>query len=267
MSEIFTDENVDTLVHLSFLSAPTPAVDWAHELESVGTMHALNACRRAEVHKLVMWSQTLLYGAHPTNPNFLTEEHPLRARRDEPFFADKIEAEEDVRRFGSPGKGRLVTVLRTAAIVGPTAHNTLTRYLSHRVVPTVLGFDPLWQFVHEADAVAAFKLAVDRDTPGVFNIVGDGVLPLSTVVKLAGRVALPCPRPVLDYAIGALWFGQLSEAPPGFLDYLQYLCVADGARALKVMGFAPAYTSREALVDYANAQHLRDAKLLSETSE
>jgi UDP-glucose 4-epimerase len=30
------------------------------------------------------------------------------------------------------------------------------------------------------------------------------------------------------------------------------------------MGFVPVYTTREALIDYASAQHLRDVKLLSE---
>ena len=158
-------------------------------------------------------------------------------------------------------------ILRTAPILGPTVRNTLTRYLSHRVVPTILGFDPLWQFLHEADAVAAFKLAIDRGIPGTFNIVGEGVLPLSTAIRLCGRTSLPLPRSVANSVVGALWLAQLAEAPPAFLDYLQYLCVADGAQALKVLGFAPAYTSREALVDYANAQQLRDAKLLSETSQ
>lgn len=264
IAEIFAAEGVDTLVHLAFLASPSHAAAWAHELESVGTMHLLNACRRTQVRKLVMWSQTILYGAHPTNPNFLSEKHPLRARRKEPFFADKIEAENDVLRFGKPGQGRIVTILRTATILGPTVQNYLTRYLSHRFVPTVLGFDPLWQFVHEADAVAAFKLAVDRDTPGVFNIAADGVLPLSTVVKLAGRLALPLPRSVASALVSGFWVAQLIEAPPSFLDYLQYLCVADGEHARRAMGFVPVYTTREALIDYASAQHLRDVKLLSE---
>jgi UDP-glucose 4-epimerase len=228
-------------------------------------MHVLNACRRNNVEKLVMWSQTILYGAHPTNPNFLTEKHPLRAQRDEPFFANKIEAEADALRFGKPGKGRIVTILRTAPILGPTVKNAVTRYLGRRVIATVLGFDPLWQFVHEADAVAAFKLAVDRDVPGVFNIVGDGVLPLSTAIKLAGRASLPMPRPLAETAASALWIAHLSEAPPSFLDYLQYLCVADGEHAARDMGFVPVYTTREALIDFASAQHLRDVKLLSET--
>ena len=31
------------------------------------------------------------------------------------------------------------------------------------------------------------------------------------------------------------------------------------------MGFTPVYTTREAVIDYASAQHLRDVRLLSET--
>ena len=266
VTEILGAEGVDTVVHLAFLSSPAHATAWAHELESVGTMHVLNASRRTHVRKIVMRSHTLLYGAYPTNPNYLTEKHPLRARRGEPFFADKIEAESDALRYTDREKDRVVTVLRTAPVLGPTVRGYLTRYLSQRIVPTILGFDPLWQFLHEADAVAAFKLAIDRDAPGIFNIVGDGVLPLSTIVKLAGRVALPVPRSIANAVVGALWLTQVAEAPAALLDYLQYLCVADGDRAKREMGFAPAYTTREALLDFASAQHLRDARLLSENA-
>ncbi|HEX3777321.1 MAG TPA: NAD-dependent epimerase/dehydratase family protein [Polyangiaceae bacterium] len=265
LAELLAAEAVDIVVHLAFLDSPTHSATYAHELESVGTMHVINACRRTKVHKIVMRSQTLLYGAHPTNPNYLSEKHPLRARRSERFFADKIEAESEVFRFGKPGQGRIATVLRLAPLIGPTVDNFVTRYLSHRLTPTVLGFDPLWQFVHEADAVRALRLAVLRDAPGVFNIVGEGVLPLRTVIKLAGRSALPLPRSFASGLTGALWISQLAEAPPSFFDYLQYICVADGALAKKELGFDPLYTSREALVDCANAQHLRDVKLLSET--
>lgn len=264
-AEILDAERVETLVHLAFLASPTHASAWAHELESVGTMQVLNACRRTEVRKLVLWSQTVLYGAHPTNPNFLSERHPLRSRRQFRFFNDKIDAENEALRFGKPGKGRVTTLLRTAPILGPTVRNYVTEYLRRKLVPTIMGFDPLMQFVHEADAVAALKLAVDRDVPGTFNIVGEGVLPLSTVVKLAGRIALPLPRPFANSLVKALWVAHISEAPPAFLDYLQYVCVAGGEQAHRQLGFVPLYTTREAVIDYANAQHLRDVKLLSES--
>jgi UDP-glucose 4-epimerase len=264
LAEILTAERVDAVVHLAFLPTPSYATAWAHELESVGTRHTMVAARHAQVRKVVLSSQTILYGAHPSNPNFLSERHPLRANRKDPFFADKMEAEAEVLRFGERVPGSIVTVLRTAPMLGPTVQNYLTKYLSHRIVPTMMGFDPLFQFVHEIDAIAALKLAIDRDVPGIFNIVADGVLPLSTVIKLAGRVALPIPHPIAETATAIAWMAQLADAPPTFLKYLRFLCVADGAKAWDTMGFRPAYTTREALLDFTSAQRLRDVHLLHE---
>ena len=264
VGSLLQSENVDTVVHLAFLATPTHSTAWAHELESVGTMHLLNACHQTKVRKLVMWSRTQLYGAQPTNPNFLTERHPLRADRTEPFFQDKIEAEAQLRRFGLPGTGRVATILRTAPILGPSVRNYVTRYLGRRLVPTILGFDPLWQFLHEADAVSAFKRAIDTDATGTFNITGDGVLPLSTVIKLAGRIPLHLPKMLAQPLLKGLWATQLTDVPPSFLSYLQYLCIADGALAKQSLGFIPHYSTRETLLDYASAQHLRDADLLAD---
>lgn len=266
VAEIFSAEACDTVVHLAFLASPSHAAAYAHELESVGTMRVITACRSARVRKLVQWSTTLLYGARPTNPNFLSERHPLRARQDDPFFADKISAEHEAGRFAAREKGTVVTILRTAPILGPTVNNYLTRYLARRVVPTMMGFDPLLQFLHEVDAIAAFKRAIDRDVPGVFNLVGDGVLPLSTVVKLSGRLGVPVPHPMARPILQALWVAQFAEAPASFIDYLRFLCVADGEKSRRELGFVPAYTTREALVDFASAQRLRDVNLLQEPS-
>jgi UDP-glucose 4-epimerase len=267
LAEVLAAERVDTFVHLAFLSSPSHAAAWAHELESVGTRHAMVAARHAQVRKVILWSQTILYGAHPTNPNFLTEKHPLRAARKEAFFADKIEAEAEVSRFAERVPGSVVTILRTAPILGPTVRNYLTRYLSHRIVPTMMGFDPLLQFVHEVDAIAAFKLAIDRDHPGIFNIVADGVLPLSTVIKLAGRMGTPIPHPIAQTAAALGWMAQIADAPPSFLKYLRFLSVADGRKAWDKMGFRPAYTTREALLDFTSAQRLRDVHLLHEPAQ
>ncbi len=71
LSALFQREKVDTVVHAAFLSTPTHNNAWAHELESIGTMHVLNASGEAGVGKLVLFSTTLVYGASPLNPNFL----------------------------------------------------------------------------------------------------------------------------------------------------------------------------------------------------
>lgn len=265
LSEILQAEEVDTFVHLAFLASPTHATAWAHELQSVGTMHVLNACREQRVRKFVLWSDTLLYGPHPDNPNFLTEKHPLRGLHGSVFLRDRIEAERETARFAERDEGRIVTVLRLAPMLGPSVRSFVTQWLSRRLVPTMMGFDPLLQLLHELDAVAAFKRAIDHDVPGVFNIVGDGVLPVSTVVKLAGRLAVPIPHFVARQANALLWAAHLHEAPPAFLSFLRYLCVADGAKAARELGFRPAFTSREAVVDFGGTLRLREARLLAES--
>ncbi len=265
LTEVLGAEGVDTVVHLALLESPSRETARSHELEGVGTMQVLNACRRTRAHKLVVRSFSWLYGARATNPAFLSEKHALRARNTEPFFQDKLAVEEQLVRFRQPGQGRIVTVLRTAPILGPSVDNFITRYLKLPVVPTVLGFDPLWQFLHEADAVAALKLAVDLDAPGVFNLASEGVLPLSMAVRLLGRRSLPLPRSLLGPTLGALWLTKVGDAPPALLDYLQYACVADGAQAKSRLGFVPVFSSREALADFAGAEQLREAKLLPET--
>jgi UDP-glucose 4-epimerase len=265
LAEVFAAEVVDTVVHLALLESPTRETAYSHELEGVGTMQVLNACRRARIHKLIVRSFTWLYGARATNPAFLSEKHTLRAHHGDPFFQDKLAVEEQLLRFRQPGQGRVVTVLRTAPIIGPSVDNFVTRYLRSSRVPTVLGFDPLWQFLHEADAVAALKLAVDRDVPGVFNLASEGVLPLSMAIRLLGRKRLPLPRPLLRPTLGALWLTKAGDAPPSLLEYLQYACVADSTLAKSRLGFLPVFSSREALSDFASAEQLRDAKLLSET--
>jgi UDP-glucose 4-epimerase len=260
VGEILRAERVDALVHLAFLSTPTHAEAFAHELESVGTMHVVRAAREAGTPRLVLASSTTLYGPHPKNPNFLTEQAPLRGIKGCRFLADKIEAEREVGKL----KGTQVVILRLAPVLGPSARGWVPRWLSRRAVPTLLGYDPLVQLLHELDAVRALELALHTTGSGVFNVVGQGVLPLSTVVKLAGRVAVPVPEPLLRFGTAALFTAGLGEAPPFFLAFLRHLCVADGTRAATELGYVPFYTCKEAALDFGGALRLRDARLLRE---
>jgi UDP-glucose 4-epimerase len=251
LATIWRREGVDTVVHAAFLSAPTHASAWAHELESIGTMHVLNAAAECRVRKLVVWSQTVVYGASPLNPNFLSEEHELagvhsRSR----FVRDKAEAEKQVRRFRKENGEISVTVLRTAATLGPTIRNFATRFFSRPVAPTLMGYDPLMQFVHERDVTDAFELAVSGNFPGEFNIVGDGVLPFSTILAMMGKIPLPMPHFLAKPLSQALWATQVFDSPPNFLDFLRFLCVADGEKGKRVMGFHPRYGIKAIVQDF-----------------
>jgi UDP-glucose 4-epimerase len=267
LSEILLAEGVDTVVHLGLLENPTQATAFAHELESVGTMRVLLSCHKQNVRKLVVVSSTLVYGAQGENPNYLDEARPLRGLHGAHFVADKIDVEEQVARFAREHPACTVTVLRMASVVGPTARNYVTSWLSRRIVPTVLGHDPVVCLLHEIDAISALKLAVDRNAPGVFNIASEGVLPLSTVIMMLGRFALPVPYGLLKRASGLLWVAQLTEAPPPFAALMRYLCVVDTSRAARELDFRPAFSTRDAVLDLEASLRLREAdRLLGATT-
>lgn len=250
LAGVLEREQVDTLVHAAFLSGPTHNTAWGHELESVGTMHVLNAASEAGVRKLVMLSTTLVYGAHPLNPNFLTEEHERRGLPRSRFITDKLEAERQIHRFATENPERVVTVLRLANTLGPTIHNHMTRFFSRPVCPVLMGYDPLMQFLHESDAADAFEMAVDRDFRGDFNIVGDGVLPYTTVLAMMGKIPVPLPAFVGHPLSRFLWAMQLFDMPPYCLNSLRFMCVADGAKASSVMGFVPRHDIRSTILDF-----------------
>jgi UDP-glucose 4-epimerase len=265
LAEILQAERIDTLVHLAFLETPTPAIGWAHELESVGTMHVLRACHKHALEKLIVGSSSLVYGPHADNPNYIGEDRPLRGLRDTPFVSDKIDVEQQVARFRQQHPDCTVTVLRLAAVLGPSVRNFVVRWFSRTFVPTVLGYDPLVQFVHEVDALSALRLAIDRDVPGTFNIASSGVLPLSTVIRLSGGLSFPLPYVALRRLGALLWSFHLCEAPPAFVALLRHLCVVDTTRARQYLGFQPDFSTRDAVLDFEAARRARAARVLSAT--
>jgi UDP-glucose 4-epimerase len=213
-------------------------------------MHVLNACAGVEPRRLVMVSTTLVYGAHPKNPNFLVEDADLKGHRDSRFVNDKVRAEKQVQRFAKEHPNVAVCILRFAPILGPTVSNMFTRFFSRPVAPVMMGHDPLMQFVHEQDAAFALQKAVESQATGAFNIVGKGVLPYTTVLALLGRVPVPMPQLVARQLTKVLWATQLVGSPPSFLDFLLYLCVADGAKARRELGFSARLSIKRTVLDF-----------------
>ncbi|MBN1773222.1 MAG: NAD-dependent epimerase/dehydratase family protein [Deltaproteobacteria bacterium] len=250
LAAVLRNAGVDTLVHAAFVPAPTHEIELSHELESIGTLNVLAACEASGVRRLVVWSQTVLYGAHPDNPALLPESWRLRGAADSPFLRDKLEAERLVREFAGRVPRVRTAVLRTAPIVGPHAVGLIPALLERRFVPVAAGYDPLMQVVHEYDALDAFKCAVDREGDGPFNIVAEGVLPIRTALLVAGRVPVPVPPNTLRRLLAMLWAVRASEASAPFVDYLMYPCVADGGRAARELGFRPTYSTQESIGDH-----------------
>ncbi len=256
LAEILTRERTDAVVHAAFRTSPTPDLEMDHELETIGSLHVMNACAAAKVKRLVVASSTMLYGPRPDNPNFLSEAHPLRGHPDAHTVEDRVEMEGLLAEWRDRHPDTEVTVLRPCWIMGPSYWDHVTRFFSLPVIPMLLGYDPLMQFVHEEDCLRAFERATLNPIPGVFNVVARGGLPLSTIVRLAGKRILPLPAPILYRMAYYPSQGQTGDPPAGFYDYLRYLWVADGERGWEAFG-EPVYTTKEAWISFVSARRMR----------
>jgi hypothetical protein len=61
--DVFEEEEVDTVVHAAFFTDPRRDAAYAHELESIGTLHLAAAAAAAGVRHLLLRSFTAVYGA------------------------------------------------------------------------------------------------------------------------------------------------------------------------------------------------------------
>lgn len=256
LAELLARERVDTLLHAAFRAAPSPDREADHELETIGSLHVLHACAAAKVGRLVFSSSTMVYGPWPDNPNFLTEDHTLRGHPEAHQVRDRVEAEMLLARFGRRHPDVEITVLRPCWIMGPTYFDRVVAYFERPVVATLLGYDPLLQFVHEEDCLRAYERALVESHPGIYNVVGKGVWPLSTLLRLAGKRSLPLPPPLLYRMGDPPSKAQTGDAPSGFYDYLRYLWVADGERGWAAFG-EPEYSTKEAWIAFVSSRRMR----------
>ena len=259
IAKVIARADVDTVVHMNVIATPTGAGGRVSmkEINVIGTMQLLAACQKAPgVRRLVVKSTAGVYGSSPRDPALFTEETGAKVLPHTGWGKDSVEVEGYVRGFCRRRPDVDVVQLRFANIVGPGMRSALTEYFALPVLPTVLGYDPRFQLVHEDDSLEALRLATVGDATGVINVAGGGVLTLSQAARLLGRPVLPVPGPATGALGQVLRRFHLVDFTGEQLRFLSYGRVLDLGRMHAVLGFTPRYTTREAFADFARGRRL-----------
>ncbi len=263
LADILLQEGAQSLMHLAFLSTPTHHMEMAHELETIGTHYVLNAASAAGISRLVSLSSTMCYGARPDNPAFLTEEHPLRPPPSR-SLRDKADADEQVRRFaaehGAGNDGVAVSIARLGALAPTAPDHFWTRLFSRRVVPAVLGYDPLLQLLHPDDGADAMLALWRSSARGAYNVVGASQLPLSHILTRLHRLPIYLPAKLGQSLVAALWSAQLVEMPQHFFGFLRWPWLCDDKKLRSTTGFFPRYDIESVLGFLARSRDPHDAQ-------
>ena len=135
------------------------------------------------------------YGAFAENPYRLDEDAPLAASRSYPEIRDLVEVDTLASAFIWRCPEVTTSVLRPVKVLGPSMQSLARDYLAQARVPTVLGFNPMMQFIHEEDLAAAVATTLERGLRGVYNVVGPGEVPVHTAIEETGGTAWPLPDP------------------------------------------------------------------------
>ncbi|MYS11973.1 NAD-dependent epimerase/dehydratase family protein [Streptomyces sp. SID6041] len=262
IAKILAEHDVDTVVHLDVTGTALGGGGRTSVKETnvIGTMQLLGACQKSpRISRLVIKSSTSVYGSAPRDPAVFTETTAAKALPSGGFAKDAVEVEGYVRGFARRRPDVAVCVLRFANILGPRIDSPLTEYLALPVLPTVLGYDPRLQFVHEDDVIDVLQMVSHEPrratlNSGTFNIAGDGVLLLSQCARRLGRPTVPVLLPAVTWVGTALRTIGITDFAPEQIRLLTHGRVVSTVQTREVLGFSPRYTTAEALADFARGR-------------
>ena len=222
--DVFRSRRPDALIHMATVTHFTTGSEERSRINLRGTRAVFEHCHEYGVEQAVFVGRHTVYGAASDAPLYYTEDEPPLAVSTFPELADLVGAD----LFAGSALWRWpeiqTCVLRICYTLGPSRRGTLANFLEGPRVPTVMGFDPLYQFIHERDAARAVCAALDHDLRGVYNVAGPQPVPLSLLVQKTGRTRIPVPERLFHTVLGR--FG-MPKLPKGAVSHVKYPVVVD----------------------------------------
>jgi len=248
--DVFRKLRPNAVVHMGTVTSLVMPGEERYRINLGGTRAVFEYCRAYGAEHCIFVGRHTYYGAASDSPPYHTEDEPPMALSSFPELADLVAAD----LYASTALWRYpdlaTTVLRLCYSLGPSGHGTLATFLKGARVPTLLGYDPLFQFMHEDDVASALVLSLEKRVRGVFNVVGPPPVPLSIVVRETGRRTLPLPEFVFGLALGR--FG-LPKLPYGALSHIKYPVLADGSAFRVATGFTHTFDETRTMKDFETA--------------
>jgi UDP-glucose 4-epimerase len=243
--DVIRTEMPSAIVHLGFVRHFQGDQGERYDVNVRGTKQLLDHCVNHGVQSLVVISSSYTYGAAPENPYYMDEDSPLAASRSYPEIRDLVEVDTLASAFLWRYPHIRTCVLRPVNVLGHYVHSMIGRYLREPRVPTVMGFDPMMQFIHEEDVSDAIALTLERGLQGVFNVTGPGEVPLHTAIRETGGTAIALPEPLMRPMFERLFSWGFLGYPAGAIDYLKYPVTVSGERFVEATNFRPLFSLEE----------------------
>ncbi|MBL7250911.1 SDR family oxidoreductase [Alloalcanivorax marinus] len=245
LAELLRAHRAQVVIHLAAVLEDSGDRVRDHDIDVNGTRNVLEACLAAGVRQLIVTSSGAAYGYHADNPDWIDEDQPLRGNPEFAYSDHKRLVEEllaDYRRL-HPELGQLI--LRPGTVLGADTRNQITALFERRRILSIAGSASPFVFIWDQDVVGAIVHGVQTGATGVYNLAGDGALPIQRVAMLLGKPRLVVPAWLLAAGLAVGHRLGLTPHTPDKLKFLRYRPVLDNRRLKEVFGYRPAKTSEE----------------------
>ena len=245
--DVFRKMRPDAVIHMATVSHFAARQEERYRINLGGTRAVFDHCTNHGVKHCVFVGRHTYYGAGGDSPLYHSEDEPPLGLASFPELADLVSADlyagSALWRFPE----LVTTVMRMCYTLGPSGHGTLATFIKGKLVPSVLGFDPLFQFMHERDVVNSIVSALEKQPRGVFNVAGPQPIPLSVLARETGRRLIPIPESLFALSLGR--FG-LPKIPKGALGHIKHSIVIDHSAFRDATGFAHEVDEVQAMHEY-----------------
>jgi len=250
----------DAVVHLAWAIQPSRRIGELHAVNVTGSRRVFDAVSAAEVPALVYASSVGAYGEGPKD-SAVDESWPTDGVQSSFYSRHKAEVERILDEFETENPRTRVVRLRPGLIFKGEAAEEIRRLFAGPFLPSFLvkpRFLPIvpsiprlrFQAVHSRDVGEAYRLAVTRDDArGAFNIAAEPVLDPPELARALDARPVPVPARIVRALTDATWRLRLQPTPPGWLDMALAVPIMDTTRAREELGWEPAHTSAEALIE------------------
>jgi UDP-glucose 4-epimerase len=241
--DLFRREKPDAILHLDIVPVERPCEQTFHH-NVLGSMNLMAAAAETGVRRFILRSSTWVHGARYNNPCYIPESRRLSVGGPSPYVRHLAEIERYAQTFLKHFSSTGLTTLRFAPLVATDGDSPFMRYLRMKPVPHLWGFDPLLQILHEEDAAAAIRRALESDVTGPVNIAPDGVLPLLKILRKLGRERVSIPH--FLFGLSKKIVAGLEKLPfdPTFL---RFNTCGDNQRMKSELGWTPPLTAAQTL--------------------
>jgi UDP-glucose 4-epimerase len=233
--DVFRTKKPDALIHMATVTHFSTRFEERYRINLGGTRAMFDHCHQYGVKQAVFVGRHTVYGAAPDAPLYRTEAEPPLAAATFPELADLVAADLFAQSAIWRWPDLSTAVLRLVYTLGPSRRGTLSNFLGTKRTPSVMGFDPLYHFMHEDDAAESIVLAVEKGLNGVFNVAGPAPVPWSLLCREAtGRRPVPVPEWLLPHVLGRFGFPKL---PVGAINHIKHPVVIDASAFVEATGF------------------------------